>query len=89
MATATQCNVSAANLVSFDKWLADRGSTRVTGYRYRQRGLINAVNIFGRLYVSREEIHQFEERALRGDFARAVKIPDRAARGASSRKRRK
>jgi len=87
MLTVTPSNACTANLVSFDKWLADRGSTRVTGYRYRQRGLIRAVNIFGRLYVTRDEIAQFEQRAIRGEFARPAKTPSGRATSTQTRTR--
>lgn len=68
---------SNANLVSFDKWLSEIGLTRTTGYRYRQKGLVSTVNIFGRLYISREEIARFETRAVSGEFAREVSTPSR------------
>lgn len=68
---------SASNLVSFDDWLNDLGKTRVTGFRWRQKGLVSTVNIFGRLYISREEIGSFEEKAKRGDFSREPKTPSR------------
>ncbi len=57
-----------STLVSFEKWLEGLNLTRTTGYRYRKSGLIKAVNIFGRLYVTRDEIAEFERRALAGEF---------------------
>lgn len=77
----SQVTQSASNLVSFDDWLSDLGKTRVTGFRWRKLGLIEVFNIFGRLYVSREAIADFEEKAKRGDFAREAKTP--ARRGAA------
>ncbi len=71
---------SASNLVSFDDWLNDLGKTRVTGLRWRKLGLVAVVNIFGRLYLTREAIAEFEEKAMRGDFARDAKTPARASR---------
>jgi predicted site-specific integrase-resolvase len=70
---------NTSNLVAFDQWLASIGLTRTTGYRYRRQGLLNTVNIFGRLYITREEIARFEQRALNGEFARSVLTPARAA----------
>lgn len=67
----------SSNLVSFDGWLSDLGKTRVTGFRWRQKGLVSTINIFGRLYISREEIGSFEEKAKRGDFSREAKTPAR------------
>ena len=79
---SSQVTQSASNLVSFDDWLSDLGKTRVTGFRWRKLGLIEVVNIFGRLYVTREAIADFEEKAKRGDFARECKTP--ARRGAEA-----
>lgn len=66
-----------SQLFSFDSWLRGRGLTRVTGYRYRKQGLIKTINIFGRLYVTRGEIKNFERRAIAGEFAKEVKTPAR------------
>ena len=63
---------NASALVSFDDYLAELGKTRVTGYRWRKAGLIQTHNIFGRIYVAREEIARFEARAMAGDFAKAA-----------------
>jgi hypothetical protein len=68
---------ATSNLVSFDEWLRSISLTRTTGYRYRRKGLVNTVNIFGRLYISREEIGRFEARAMSGEFAREVSAPSR------------
>ena len=68
---------TASSLRSFDDFLSDLGKTRTTGFRWRKLGLIEVVNIFGRLYVTRDAIEQFEEKAKRGDFAREVKTPTR------------
>ena len=76
---ATQETQSASNLVSYDNWLADLGKTRITGYRWRKAGLVNIVNIFGRLYVTREEIAAFEKKAMAGDFSREAKTAKASA----------
>ena len=68
---------SASNLVSYDQWLNQLDKTRVTGFRWRKAGLIETVNIFGRLYVTREAVAAFEARAMSGEFSRASKIPKR------------
>ena len=52
----TPSNTDPCNLFSFDEFLRGRNLTRTTGYRYRKDGLLRTVNIFGRLYISREEI---------------------------------
>jgi predicted site-specific integrase-resolvase len=43
-------------LISFNKWLAEIGVTDTTGWRWRKKGSIKTVNIYGRLYVSEESI---------------------------------
>ena len=67
----------ASNLLAFDRWLKDIDKTAATGWRWRKRGWINTVNICGRLYVSRQEIHRFEERVAAGEFAKTHKTPNR------------
>jgi len=88
MPTETQRHASSANLIAFDKWLEDRGSSRTTGYRLRERGLIKVVNIYGRLYIAREEIDQFEARAANGEFARKHTPVRKFARRPKNRVRR-
>ena len=66
-------NADPSNLFCFYQYLAGRKLTRTTGYRYRQQGIIKVINIFGRLYISREEIEKFERRALNGEFCKPSK----------------
>jgi hypothetical protein len=68
-----------SDLVSYDKWLSDVAITATTGWRWRKRGIIRTINIYGRLYVSRQQIADFELRAAAGELARENKIPARAA----------
>lgn len=56
----------------------------VTGWRWAQAGLVHPINLNGRLYLTREEILEFENRAAQGDFAKA---PAGAAATAHQRKR--
>jgi hypothetical protein len=65
------------NLVSYFGWLATLGKTRTTGWRWRKAGLIETVNIFGKLYVTRDEISRFEQRALAGEFYKESATPAR------------
>ena len=74
---ALPSNADPSNLFSFEGWLQGRGLTRCTGYRYRKQGLIQAIDIFGRLYVTREEIEKFERRAIAGEFSKETKSPSR------------
>jgi hypothetical protein len=55
-------------MVSFDAWLNSLNRTRCTGWRWRKNGLISTQNVFGKLYITRDEIERFEARAMAGDF---------------------
>ena len=66
-------------LVAFDTWLAELNKTRITGFRWRRDGLIETVNIHGRLYVTRESIAAFERRAIAGEFSKPHATPQREA----------
>jgi hypothetical protein len=68
-----------SNLFAFDRWLKDINRTSATGWRFRKRGWVETVNICGRLYVSRDEIKRFEERAAAGEFSKTAKTPKRKA----------
>lgn len=68
-------------LVPFGKFLADIDKSSVTGWRMRRTGLINTVNISGKVYVTEAEIHRFEERAVAGEFAKAPHAPRRQKGG--------
>ena len=70
---------NASDIVSFDEWLSEISKTRVTGFRWRKAGHIKTVNIFGRLYVTRDEIAAFEKRAINGDFSREAKTAKASA----------
>ena len=62
------------NLVPFDEWLRSIGKGRVTGWNWRKSGAVKAINIFGRLYVSRAEIARFEARATSGEFVGRARV---------------
>jgi hypothetical protein len=64
-------------LRAWSKWLRDVGIDPVTGWRWRQRGWIAAINIAGRLYVSAEASAEFERRAKVGEFAKETRAPKR------------
>lgn len=58
-----------SDLVAYDKWLAELGISASTGWRFRKRGAIRPIVLYGRLYVSRQQIRDFEARAAAGEFA--------------------
>ena len=61
-----------SELVPFDKWLKSIGRGRVSGWNWRKSGAVKAINIFGRVYITRAEIARFEARAANGEFAAQV-----------------
>jgi hypothetical protein len=71
-------NQSAGNLACFHGWLNGLHRTRGTGHRWRKElpwleaGI---VNVYGRLYITKETIAEFERRALAGELAKDIK-PD-------------
>jgi hypothetical protein len=56
-------------LTPFPKWLASLNQSRITGWRWRKRKIIEVINIHGRLYIHADEIARFEKRAAAGEFA--------------------
>src|SRR5260370_41620897 len=71
----------ASNLLPFDRWLQSIDKTPATGWRWRQRGWIVTINICGRVYVNRDEIKRFEERAASGGVSKMDVTPARKDRG--------
>lgn len=63
------------NLISLRKWLAEVGVTATTAWRWRQQGLLQVTNIYGRLYLTEEAIASFTNRAVAGEFSRVHKTP--------------
>lgn len=64
-----------SSLIPFDRWLRDLGKSRATGWRWRRDGVVTTCNVFGRHYVTLDEIGRFERAALSGEFARAIATP--------------
>jgi len=72
--------------LAYDKFLAEMGIAPVTGWRMRNKGWIETVNIAGRHYVPHEAIVRFNERAGRGEFSRTPSKPTPKARTRRARK---
>lgn len=62
-------------MVSLNRWVSDLGIAPVTAWRWRKRGLLETVNINGRLYLTRETIESFARRAQAGEFAKVHVTP--------------
>lgn len=71
----TQSTQAVGNMVSFDAWLNSLNRTRCTGWRWRKNGIISTQNVFGKLYITRDEIERFEARAMAGDFQMDATTP--------------
>lgn len=69
----------ASNLVSLDAWLKELDKTRSTGWRWRKQGHIKTVNVFGKVYITRDEIAAFEGKVIAGDFSRECSVPLKTA----------
>ena len=72
---------AVSNLVPYDQWLAEVGISSTTGWRWRKRGAIKTVTIYGRQYISRDEIQEFERRAVAGELAANVKAAQAVKNG--------
>jgi hypothetical protein len=53
-------------------WLAIMGKSRSTGGRWRKKGMVETVNIEGKLFVEDAEVARFWTRARAGEFAKKL-----------------
>jgi hypothetical protein len=60
-------------MLALNKFLIDLGVTSTTGWRWRKKGLLPTVNIYGRLYLTEATIADFHRRAAGGEFAQVNK----------------
>ena len=72
--------VAPSPIILFALFLESLGVTPPTGWRWRKQGWIKTLNIAGRVYVSRDEIDKFQQRAASGEFSRIHKTPNRRER---------
>jgi hypothetical protein len=70
----SQIEPTAGDLVSFDLWLGSLNRTRATGHRWRRKlPWLKTINVFGKLYIRRTTIEEFERRAAAGEFQRDIR----------------
>jgi hypothetical protein len=67
----------ASPIILFGLFLDSLGVTAPTGWRWRKLGWIKTLNIAGRVYVSRDEIDRFQQRAASGEFSKKHVTPTR------------
>jgi hypothetical protein len=60
----------AEPMMSLDRFTEQMGLSKTTIWRFRKRGMLSTVNIYGRQYISRSEIARFNARAAAGEFAK-------------------
>lgn len=64
----------ASNLVPLTEWSEAVHKTRATIWRWRKEfPWFKTVNVFGKLYITRETIAEFERRAMAGEFAKDIR----------------
>ena len=62
--------------IAVRRWIREIGISASTFWRWRQRGWIcEPINIGGRLYLTLEQIAEFERRAEAGEFAAPMRPP--------------
>ena len=76
----TTTPIQSPKLISFNKFLEQLGVTATTGWRWRKRGIIKPVNIYGRLYLSEDSMNEFHRRATAGEFATESALSKRSVR---------
>jgi hypothetical protein len=57
-------------LVALRKWTKEIGISAVTAWRWAKFGRIHPIDIAGKLYLSADDLYQFEQRAKAGEFAK-------------------
>ena len=71
--------IPMSNLVPLAEWADAIHKTRATVWRWRKEfPWFRTTNVFGKLYVTRETIAEFERRALAGEFAKSWPIGRKA-----------
>ena len=69
--------MNPSGLVSLASWMKGLGVSRTTVHRWRKRfPWLKTVNIYGKVYVRRESIEEFERLAAAGEFSRDVHPPN-------------
>ena len=70
-------NLASLPPMSLDLFMEMSGLSSATCWRYRRRGWLRTVTIAGRHYITREEIAEFNNRAMSGEFAGKVSNPSK------------
>ena len=66
-----------SSLVSLASWTKGLGVSRTTIHRWRRKfPWLKTENIYGKVYVRRESIAEFERRVMAGELSRDVHPPN-------------
>jgi hypothetical protein len=66
-----------SGLVSLASWTKGLGVSRTTIHRYRKKfEWLKCANVYGKVYVTRASIEEFERRAMAGEFSKDVHPPN-------------
>jgi hypothetical protein len=60
-----------APMVALRKWAREIGVSDTTAWRWAKAGLIHPVNIYGKLYLTQQDLEQFAARANAGEFSQS------------------
>jgi len=69
--------------MSYDHWLELIGREPVTGWRWAKAGVVQTENVFGRPFITSDEIKRFWVRVKAGEFAREAKVPRKTLKTAN------
>ena len=76
-----------SGIIALDKWIKDVGISRMTAYRWRERGILKTHNLYGRQYITSAHVAELQRRLQAGEFHKTVNIePARLAREAKARR---
>lgn len=65
-------NTTDHSVVPFSTFLQQVGRSATCGWRWRKKGWVKTTNVAGRIYITRDEIDRFHQRAAAGEFATAT-----------------
>lgn len=63
-------NTDDHSVVPFSVFLEQVGRSATCGWRWRGKGWVKTINVAGRIYIARNEIDRFHQRAAAGEFAK-------------------
>ena len=65
----SECGLDCGG-IEFILWLTRIGKSRSTGYRWQKKQMLKTVNVEGKLFITKQQIDRFWDRAGKGEFAK-------------------